>query len=391
MTPLVLFVMQPEPGHTMPTISLAGELISLGIGVLYLTSSAIAPYLRYRGFNALSLDAEDTFPSNSSSVGYDIEQSGRSFWRKFGGRADRAELLRSTIAALLHLYPIKAVVLDDLFYRKGNLYSSSRIDGIPILRVLTSLPRWEELEIAPEASRWVLCPPQFELDCFLKALPRTHFAEPSIDWGRPEIPLPQSRVRTRRPLILYSAGTQSMVHVNPEGRLNVVLEAAAMLSDCDFIVATGRRNHAFDRSRSSPNVVLATQIPQLALLQEASLLITHGGLGSIKEAICCNVPVLALPVVFDQPYNAMRVRKKRLGEAIYPERLTGGTLRDGVVGILENVSVSRSVSSMREAFLDAARQRSFLKAILQHVRPSATDGPGVNRSSKSAAPPRPLL
>jgi UDP:flavonoid glycosyltransferase YjiC (YdhE family) len=351
----------------MPTIPLARDLIELGISVLYLTSSTMAPYLQQRGFNALPIDTGVTVPGNNSTVGYDIEQSGRSFWRQFGGRGDRAELLRSTIANLLSTYPINAVVLDDLFYRKGDLYPSNRIRGIPILRVLTSLPRWDEVEIAPEASRWVLCPPQFELDCFVRKLPRTHFAEPSIDWGRPEVQLPQARVGTRRPLVLYSAGTQSIVHVNAGGRLNFVLEAAAMLSDCDFIVATGSRYYAHELSLSPPNVVLVTKIPQLALLQEASLLITHGGLGSIKEAICCNVPLLVLPVVFDQPYNAMRVRKKRVGEAIYPEHLTGGTLRDGVLGILDSVSISRSVSSMRELFLDKARRRPFLEAILQNI------------------------
>lgn len=46
------------------------------------------------------------------------------------------------------------------------------------------------------------------------------------------------------------------------------------------------------------------------------------------------VPMIILPSVFDQPYNAMRVRYHKLGEAIFPEHCNTNTLEDALLHAL---------------------------------------------------------
>ena len=63
------------------------------------------------------------------------------------------------------------------------------------------------------------------------------------------------------------------------------------------------------------NVVLFDQVPQLSLLKNCNLMITHGGLTSIKECIQNGVPMLVYPLneKVDQKGNAARVNFHGLG------------------------------------------------------------------------------
>ena len=56
-------------------------------------------------------------------------------------------------------------------------------------------------------------------------------------------------------------------------------------------------------------------LPQLALLahRNCRLLVCHGGANSISEALSCGVPVVCLPIAWDQPVNAAMVTTDELG------------------------------------------------------------------------------
>lgn len=63
------------------------------------------------------------------------------------------------------------------------------------------------------------------------------------------------------------------------------------------------------------NAYFFSGVPQLEVLKKATLFITHGGLGSIKEAIHYQVPMLVYPLdpKYDQNGNAFKVEYYKLG------------------------------------------------------------------------------
>ncbi|WP_259015071.1 glycosyltransferase [Emticicia fluvialis] len=73
--------------------------------------------------------------------------------------------------------------------------------------------------------------------------------------------------------------------------------------------------------RTSPpaleNVKILPFVPQLDFLKYADAMITHGGMGSIKECVQSGVPMLVYPLdkKMDQPGNGARVQAKGLGLA----------------------------------------------------------------------------
>lgn len=73
------------------------------------------------------------------------------------------------------------------------------------------------------------------------------------------------------------------------------------------------------------------RVPQVNVLEYSDLFITHGGLGSIKEALYKSVPMLVYPLDlnWDQAGNALRVKFHQLG-------LQGNFLTDGAQEIFSN-------------------------------------------------------
>lgn len=69
------------------------------------------------------------------------------------------------------------------------------------------------------------------------------------------------------------------------------------------------------RHTNLSNVHFFSRVPQLRVLEETDLFITHGGLGSVKEAIEYGVPVLAYPLdlKYDQNGNAFKIEHHGLG------------------------------------------------------------------------------
>jgi hypothetical protein len=83
-----------------------------------------------------------------------------------------------------------------------------------------------------------------------------------------------------------------------------------------------------------PNVHLFPFLPQLDMLNHCDLMITHGGLGSVKECLQAGVPMLAYPLnlKIDQKGNAARVVANGFG-------LRGDMEKDSEAEILRKIKL----------------------------------------------------
>lgn len=58
--------------------------------------------------------------------------------------------------------------------------------------------------------------------------------------------------------------------------------------------------------------------PLSVLLPKAAALVHHGGVGTTAQGLRAGVPQLVTPMIFDQPYNAVRLRRLGVGKSIPP-------------------------------------------------------------------------
>lgn len=89
-------------------------------------------------------------------------------------------------------------------------------------------------------------------------------------------------------------------------------------------------------------------LPQVRLLREAALLVTHGGNNSVTEAVGTATPMLVLPFSTDQFAGAAAIERVGVGEVLDPNRASVSELREAVGRLL-----SRSDTTLLDTAADS--------------------------------------
>ena len=74
------------------------------------------------------------------------------------------------------------------------------------------------------------------------------------------------------------------------------------------------------------DAIILRRVPQLDLLRQASVCITHAGLNTVLECLAQGVPQVAIPVAADQPGVAARIAHHRIGVVTSLDKLTADHL-----------------------------------------------------------------
>jgi zeaxanthin glucosyltransferase len=146
-----------------------------------------------------------------------------------------------------------------------------------------------------------------------------HYAGPfHEDGGREPVAFPWERLNGK-PLIYASLGTL----VNGlEQVYRAILKAVAPLSDAQVVLSVGHNLELEDLGPIPSNTIVVRTAPQLELLKRASLCITHAGLNTTLEALAQGVPMVAIPIGYDQPGVAARIVYHGVGEFVEVGDLT---------------------------------------------------------------------
>ena len=134
-----------------------------------------------------------------------------------------------------------------------------------------------------------------------------------------------------RPLVVVSFGTFLAA------RTDVLQRVAAALARLDVRVAIATGGGGDIVADSLPDAWLVRpSLPQVALLQEADLLITHGGNNSVTEALTYGVPMIVMPFSTDQFDAAAAIERMAAGVALDPNRSSRPLIAGTVRGLLRN-------------------------------------------------------
>lgn len=94
------------------------------------------------------------------------------------------------------------------------------------------------------------------------------------------------------------------------------------------------------------NVELGKMVPQLDILSQASVFITHAGMGGTGEAIYYGVPMIALPQMDEQAITARQIEKNGLGFALLDKKeITSQMLREKIEILLQDPSYKAKVDA----------------------------------------------
>jgi MGT family glycosyltransferase len=111
-----------------------------------------------------------------------------------------------------------------------------------------------------------------------------------------------------RPLVLAGFSTSFQNHA---GVLQRVIDAAATLPVRLLVTLGG--SIAPEEVTPAENTVVVESAPHLEVLREASLVVTHGGHGTVMAALLARLPMLVIPHGRDQGDNAARLSERGAG------------------------------------------------------------------------------
>jgi MGT family glycosyltransferase len=222
-----------------------------------------------------------------------------------------------------------------------------------LIALRTELPIGDALD-CPEL---VLCPAELEIPHFRMAVQGRIYCEPSVADGGVRRATPAHTADER--LVYCSLGTQAASYPDAPRVLRAVVDAFGGRAGHRLVMVAGALASHEVLKDVPANVIVERVVDQMAVLREASLTILHGGLGGVKEAIWCGVPMVLVPFAFDQRPNADRVSFHGLGETCLPDDCDAHTLW---------ACACRQFDSANRAAIDTMRQ-TFRMA--EHAEPAA--------------------
>jgi MGT family glycosyltransferase len=379
----IVFLLEHEEGHLLPTFQLAKRLAARGHQVSYVGLADAAELVQRQGY-PFSPIMENVFPKGSTrtlrdqieaaeagEAGREVGYSDAAATDLFVGSLVRGEDLAAAVQTrqpdvllVSSLFPLNALVMHYRFgipvvlitpwlrpFPKAE-YSRYIESSLMLLRGAgTELFRLIQ-EADPKAKRFqdiaarfiglrelILCPADLDLPRpEWGQEPEVFYVEPSIELSRGRgDSFPWERLMPGRRLLYTSLGSQSQ----EAGREKLVAfhtavaEAAGQLPEWQLVLSTGAIEPR-EITNLPETAIAARWVPQIPVLEKASLMITHGGLGTIKECIFHGVPMIAFPMDKDQPDNARRIVHHGLG-------LSGGEFSGASAGQI--VSLVRQIEA----------------------------------------------
>lgn len=216
--------------------------------------------------------------------------------------------------------------------RNNGGYSVADILMRPITRVLDDRRRaWGLGEDAPPL-RWVAqCPRGFDYP--RSALPAGF--EYGGPWrGTDEADAALDLPRDARPLVFCSLGT---LQGSRRALFQTMAAACAAVGACAVIGHGGGLTAAEEAALPGDPLVRAFW-PQQAVLRHCAAAILHGGFNTVLDALAAGVPIVALPIAFEQPGTAARIAYAGAGRVLSPRGLTASVLALALRGVMTEPS-----------------------------------------------------
>ena len=149
----------------------------------------------------------------------------------------------------------------------------------------------------------------------------------------------------QRRLIYISLGT-----VNNENMdfFRACIEAFA--GDEAVLISTGGKISPDAFGALPANIAIQSWVPQVAVLKQSALFITHGGLNSVHDGLYFGVPLLLVPQQGEQTVIAMRVAELGAGIVLDKDRVTPELMRIHAARLLAEPNYKAAANRIGDSF-----------------------------------------
>jgi MGT family glycosyltransferase len=197
-----------------------------------------------------------------------------------------------------------------------------------------------------------------------------------------QVPFPWERL-DGRPIIYASLGTLQNRTVE---LFRCIAEACQGLPE-QLVISTAGGLSAAEIATLPGSPLVVSYAPQPEILTKARLTITHAGLNTVLDSLSQGVPVVAIPLTFEQPAIAARLEWVGAGTAIPYERVSAAKLRSVVQTILGSDQALRGAKRMAESIRRAGGVERAVAIIETVLAKTEAGGSRAGTAGAAAGPP----
>jgi MGT family glycosyltransferase len=382
-----LFTFVGGRGHFEPLAPIARAAEAAGHTVAFGCASSMLPEVAAAGFTVYALGpGASGAPERIGIRRVDREREDRHLRDRFARRAARYRAPR--IIALCREWQPSVLVCDETDF--GAIVAAERL-GLPFATVLViAAGSFVRPEVVGEALNELRAehglPPDPELQMLSRYLvvstaPRSyrhpayplpdtaHVFRPSVLGAAEKPPPAWSSALPGAATVYFTLGT-----IFPLESGDLLARALMGLRELpiNVIATVGRDIDPEELGPQPVNVHIERYVPQSSVLPYCTMVVSHGGSGSVIGALAHGLPSVLIPIGADQPLNAERCADLGVAEVLDAVEATPETIRAAAVGVLEDPTYRRNAERLRDeivALPELAHAVGLLEQLVAERRP----------------------
>lgn len=395
-----VFIVPPLTGHVNPTLSIGATLLERGHQVAWISLDQQLQHKLPEGGELLLIQYDQTDEEKRESENYlDIIS------KKVVYGIDSIKFLYEDVLIPLnrHCYngiiPLLKAYQPDLVIGDHQLFAASiaaKKLGLPYattvtapaaIKIMSELPKvheWEEKqiialqqELGVEENRALDCSDLLTLvltsqyffgEMELKS--NFKFTGPVLTERRGSSEFDWEKFNSNlRKKILVSIGT-TFDHEHKKAFFQKVVDA---FKDENLTVVVVSDPQLFEQWPE--NFMVYQQVPQLDLLPHLDGVVSHGGHNTVSETLSNGLPLVVIPIAYDQSHVAGRVVRTRAGERLNFNRFKAHHLNEVVQNILTNPEYKKAAEIVRQSFIEAGGSATAANLLENTISNSTMERP----------------
>ncbi|MFK0119398.1 glycosyltransferase [Streptomyces sp. NPDC090994] len=138
-----------------------------------------------------------------------------------------------------------------------------------------------------------------------------------------------------------------------------------------LVLQVGRHVDRAELGDLPGNVEVRSWVPQLAILRQADLFVTHAGAGGSQEGLATATPMIAVPQAVDQFGNADMLQALGVARKLLTEEATAEALRTAALALVDDPEAARRLTEIQAEMAEEGgtrRAADLIEAELAAVR-----------------------
>ena len=350
----ILFINLPFSGHIIPTLGLVQELVKRDNKITYLLTSdwkekilhTGAGFSEYQDNKKLSIQMRNAYYAAIKLVSdYDLVIYEQFF---FLGKHVAEKFNKPAIRIFTSLASNELIMKE--FINAGGMFGIFRSKWI-CRQWTKEVAKGIELKTDCWLKEILYNPPELNLvytvrcfQPFAEDFPEENYKFLGVSIYQRVMDKPFAMPTKQYPLIYISLGTI----VNNAKSFYKKCIRAFEHENVQVIMSIGSLVSRERLGKIPDNFSIYSFVPQLEVLENADVFITHGGMNSVSESLYYGVPMIVIPFMADQPLNAKRIEELHLGKKIEYKNITSEIIRTTTLSVMENSSIHKQILKIKK-------------------------------------------